>query len=586
MMSPQARRRARRAAKMKAKHDKREKKFQLGVRLVDNKIPKYNSKKDPMCPIRFKRKSKRSKLNEKEEAEEAKIIDNLLEQSLAYMPNDSLASASRISHTSQGTRMSSSSKNNNKKNNRRQRPKTASGTLSSSRINTRPKTAGATLSTSSLNTKSYISTRSNKTSTSSLNTKSYVSTRSNKTTRSNSNHNKSEILDSFNNITYQDGPMQDDDHGEDDVELLKHVLYREQCLADLKHLSKAFIKIHPAVNAKSTQILAKMIDIIEGMRTASLIIVEGIWHWRYKRIVSLLHRRRLPAPGINHKPYPFVYDGDNYLLKMAFDISFLDELPPLIEWLGTNFHRNTFCIKTEDTLDSINATSILESGETVEAAAQNAPLPSDAPYIDRLRWASSVILAEESMRGQFVPQISGLHEQSSILSNGDFREKEASGGDNIAANNNKTKKKIKIIDDIDATLNSAKNKMLLQEVEAKKRDDDTTYKNEITNMKEEIERRRRRRGEKVDSLFYKDKSGGENPSGAHRLMKILKKNKQLREELKLLQSELDILSVETEAMEAEEEELEAAAEKEQQEDSKNTTGGNSEQYFQNFKPSF
>ena len=49
---------------MKAKHDKREKKFQLGVRLVDNKIPKYNSKKDPMCPIRFKRKSKRRKLME------------------------------------------------------------------------------------------------------------------------------------------------------------------------------------------------------------------------------------------------------------------------------------------------------------------------------------------------------------------------------------------------------------------------------------------------------------------------------------------------------------------------------------------
>ena len=42
MMSPQARRRARRAAKMKAKHDKREKKFQLGVRLVDNKIQLYD----------------------------------------------------------------------------------------------------------------------------------------------------------------------------------------------------------------------------------------------------------------------------------------------------------------------------------------------------------------------------------------------------------------------------------------------------------------------------------------------------------------------------------------------------------------
>ena len=45
MMSPQARRRERRAAKMKAKHDKREKKFQLGVRLVDNKIPKFRQSK-------------------------------------------------------------------------------------------------------------------------------------------------------------------------------------------------------------------------------------------------------------------------------------------------------------------------------------------------------------------------------------------------------------------------------------------------------------------------------------------------------------------------------------------------------------
>ena len=71
--------------------------------------------------------------------------------------------------------------------------------------------------------------------------------------------------------------------------------------------------------------------------------------------------------------------------------------------------------------------------------------------------------------------------------NGLFREKEASGGDNIADNNNKTKKKIKIIDDIDATLNSAKNKMLLQVFGAKKRDDDTAYKNEIY----EYERRNR-----------------------------------------------------------------------------------------------
>ena len=81
-MSPTARRRARKASRIKAKYEKREKQFSLAVRLVDNKIPKYNSRKDPMCPIRFKKKKKKSALNKEEEAEEAKIIDNLLEQSL------------------------------------------------------------------------------------------------------------------------------------------------------------------------------------------------------------------------------------------------------------------------------------------------------------------------------------------------------------------------------------------------------------------------------------------------------------------------------------------------------------------------
>ena len=150
---------------------------------------------------------------------------------------------------------------------------------------------------------------------------------------------------------------------------------------------------------------------------------------------------------------------------------------------------------------------------------------------------------------------------------------------------------MKVVNDIDATLNSVKNKKLLAGFEEKR--EENSYNNEITNMKEEIERRRRRRGEKVDSLFYKNKSGGENPSGSHRLMKMLKKNKSLREELKALQKELNILSVETEALEAAENE-QIEKEKElgpdqgdgRQQTNSPTSGGNSEQYFQNFKRNF
>ena len=546
MISPATRKKTKRLVKLKAKNSLRERKFRLGVRLTDNSIPQYDSRKDPMCPIRFKKKSKRSKITEKEEAEEAKIIDKLLEDSLTFMDSSTLSAASvassrfskstRVSHSSHGSRP-------------RHKPKSSRSGVDVFRGHSRkirPKTAQATLSSASLSRASVSSKRS---------------------LRSSSIASQSQIaLESFGNITYQEGTMQDEDHAEDDVELLKHVLYREQGLVDLQNLSKAFLKIHPSVNTKSTQILAKMIEIIESMRTASLIIVEGIWYWRHKRIVSLLNRRRLPAPGVHHKPYPFVYDGDNYLLKMAFDTAFLDSLPPLVEWLGASFRRNTFFIKTEDSLDTISATNILDNGESVESASQNAPLPPEAPYIDRLRWASSVILSEESMRGQYVEKA-----KANAILNVAMKEihEDAYGSENLKqpSSVNNTVKKI-----------GKPGKPL---------------SNEIKSMKDEIERRRRRRGEKADSLFYKDSSGGHNPSGSLRLMNMLKKNNDLRQKLEELKSELNKLSVETEALEAEEMEAiskDAIGIVEKKEgptaDPKTGMQDASGQYFKNFRPNY
>ena len=115
---------------------------------------------------------------------------------------------------------------------------------------------------------------------------------------------------------------------------------------------------------------------------------------------------------------------------------------------------------------------------------------------------------------------------------------------------------------------------------------------EIKSMKDEIERRRRRRGEKADSLFYQDSSGGHNPSGSLRLMNMLKKNKDLRQQLEELKSELNKLSVETEALEAEEMEemsknANAAEEKEQSiADSRTGAPDTSGQYFKNFRRNY
>ena len=207
-----------------------------------------------MCPIRFKKKKKKSALNKEEEAEEAKIIDNLLEQSLTYMPNkdddeddvdlkatstlrslnnsrNSSRNSSRIlSQKNNGSRVIHSSQGTNKGIRNKLSRINISKNANHHNRRRRPKTASATLSSSSLNTSSIHSYKSSSTNRS----------RSTYNNNGNSESNNQQIR-AFN-ITYQDGPMQDEDHGEDDVELLKHVLYREQCITDLKEVYQKHFK--------------------------------------------------------------------------------------------------------------------------------------------------------------------------------------------------------------------------------------------------------------------------------------------------------------------------------------------------------
>ena len=128
--------------------------------------------------------------------------------------------------------------------------------------------------------------------------------------------------------------------------------------------------------------------------------------------LGLLQRRRLPAPGIVHKPDPFVIDGNNYLLKMTSDLRFLDSCEALTRCLGGQFGRNPFCLKKQDALDAVGGMSVMETGLTVEESAQREPPPEDTPFIERLRWASLVILSEEAVYGKFQTKEDGLGRSS------------------------------------------------------------------------------------------------------------------------------------------------------------------------------
>ena len=332
-------------------------------------IPRYAANKDPLCPLRYKKKEswnrqRGGKRPKTAQLSEDRVINDLLRRTQTFIDESSASTTSSRASLSQRSERSGHSR--------------------------RPHTAGQYRRTKSLASHSKKKTKK----------------------LEESEALEKEVARQQATITYEDGPASSSTstNAELDVRILKHILFREDAI---KRLKVAVSDLSTCTDLPAeTKKLAKAINIIEASRTASLLIVEGIWFWRHKRVVSLLQRRRLPAPGIVHKPYPFVFDGNNYLLKMTSDLRFLDSCEALMRWLGGQFGRNPFCLKKQDALDAVGGMSVMETGLTVEESAQREPPPEDTPFIERLRWASLVILSEEAVYGKFQTKEDGLGRSS------------------------------------------------------------------------------------------------------------------------------------------------------------------------------
>ncbi|OWY93260.1 hypothetical protein PHMEG_00037410 [Phytophthora megakarya] len=78
-------------------------------------------------------------------------------------------------------------------------------------------------------------------------------------------------------------------------------------------------------------------DLLLLVRAASVDVVENIQVWR-----EVVHQ------GI---PRPYIYEHENYLLRMCEDLDFLDKVEDLVEWLGFRLLRNPFIV--DKALDDI-----------------------------------------------------------------------------------------------------------------------------------------------------------------------------------------------------------------------------------------
>eukprot|EP00943_MAST-04B_sp_MAST-4B-sp1_P001125 g1125.t1 len=103
-----------------------------------------------------------------------------------------------------------------------------------------------------------------------------------------------------------------------EAEITTHIILREQYVNRLKK------GLTHATAAQLQKRLLKSLDLLDMLRTITLDIVEEIQHWR----------RGLPKP--------FVYKNQNYLLKLTTDCDFLNDIKPLVRWLGFTLKRNPF----------------------------------------------------------------------------------------------------------------------------------------------------------------------------------------------------------------------------------------------------
>jgi hypothetical protein len=148
---------------------------------------------------------------------------------------------------------------------------------------------------------------------------------------------------------------------EQELEVLKAILLREQYLQRLKNFHKGYAKtgvlkpeVWPVVYFGVCGLLArerveltclcrppytlcsvadllpypKVTDLLDLVRVGTVEVVEAIVLWRQGQARS----------------HPFIWNGINYLVKIPSDLDFLDGVGPITEWLGFRLHRNPFVV--------------------------------------------------------------------------------------------------------------------------------------------------------------------------------------------------------------------------------------------------
>jgi len=141
-----------------------------------------------------------------------------------------------------------------------------------------------------------------------------------------------------------------------DLEVIKAILLRESYLTRLRNVhDRAYDKANKALKAipdptkiskkaspphvknvstNDTEVFltlpADMIDLLELIRTSTVEVVEAIGRWKLSRL----------DPNAE-----YIWNGENYLLRIPKNLSYLQSFTPLTSWLKLDMSKNPFIVR-------------------------------------------------------------------------------------------------------------------------------------------------------------------------------------------------------------------------------------------------
>ncbi len=108
---------------------------------------------------------------------------------------------------------------------------------------------------------------------------------------------------------------------------VRAIIARESCIQQIKELDRAFEEDE----GLSQEVIDESVTVLHSLRMLSLHAVKCIIEWRRQLVLSYLVSSSTNGNSVNNernsinkfKNIPFIWEGENYLLKMKGDTTFL-----------------------------------------------------------------------------------------------------------------------------------------------------------------------------------------------------------------------------------------------------------------------